>query len=111
MLSTSAKHSQSTMAPPKKLPQERAQGKAALEAYFDVPYRKGRPKKATLASDVTEVAKKNHAVMGNKANAVSKKRGADNVAASSKTKEQKKAVMCNVPLFSLRHQGISQCVS
>jgi hypothetical protein len=72
---------------------ERAQGKASLEAYFDVPKRKGRPKKATLASDVTEAAKKNHADMGNKANAVSKKRGADNEAASSKKKEQKKTVI------------------
>jgi hypothetical protein len=39
----------------------------ALEAYFHVPQRKGRPKKATLVSDVAALAKKN-AEMANKAN-------------------------------------------
>jgi hypothetical protein len=76
------------MAPPKKLPQERAQEKAALEAYFEIPKRKGRPKKATLASDVAELARKN-ADMANKTNSAPKKREAKNAATSSKKKKQK----------------------
>jgi hypothetical protein len=50
---------------------------------------KGRPKKARLASDVAELAKKN-TEMANRANAVSKKRGAENVAASPNKDKQKK---------------------
>jgi hypothetical protein len=80
------------MAPPKKLPKERDQGQVALEAYFCVKRRKGRPKRDTLPSDVAASLAKQTVQTANLATPVSKKREAATAvtASSSKEKKQKK---------------------